>query len=138
MGKGNVQTHLFIYTAETIFPFIAHHKNPLATAIFTATLSSTPQVPITHYTTYTFPSRNYKIATCVTYMQALPLHSSFTLLEGTVGVNTVSPKFVRASSKGTNVQTGKDLCFTIERLVKVVLIARVSSNKYGVGDILEG
>ena len=35
-------------------------------------------------------------------------------------------------------QTGKDRCFTTERLVKIVLIARVSSNKYGVGDILEG
>ena len=34
--------------------------------------------------------------------------------------------------------TGKDRSFTIERLVKIVLIARVSSNKYGVGDTLEG
>ena len=32
--------------------------------------------------------------------------------------------------------TGKDSSFTIERLVKIVLIARVSSNKYGVGAIL--
>ena len=59
-----------------------------------------------------------------------------TLLERTVRVNTVSPKFVRASSKGTNVQTGKDRCFTTEILVKIVLIGRVSSNKYGVGAIL--
>ena len=35
-------------------------------------------------------------------------------------------------------QTGKDRSFTTERLVKIVLIARVSCNKYGVGDILEG
>ena len=34
-------------------------------------------------------------------------------------------------------QTGKDSSFTPERLVKIVLIARVSSNKYDVGDILE-
>ena len=53
-------------------------------------------------------------------------------------MNTVSPKFVRASSKGTNVQTGKNRSFTTERLVKIVFIARVSSNKYGVGDMLEG
>ena len=32
--------------------------------------------------------------------------------------------------------TGKDSSFTIERLVKIVLITRVSSNKYGVGAIL--
>ena len=51
-------------------------------------------------------------------------------------MNTVSPKFVRASSKGTNVQTGKDRYFTTERLVKIALIGRVSSNKYGVGAIL--
>ena len=30
MGKGNVQTRPFIYTAKTLFPFIAHHNNPLA------------------------------------------------------------------------------------------------------------
>ena len=41
MGKGNVQTRPFIYTAETLFPFIAHHNNLLARAIFIATLSST-------------------------------------------------------------------------------------------------
>ena len=35
-------------------------------------------------------------------------------------------------------QTGKDHSFTIERLVKIVLIARVCSNKYGVRDTLEG
>ena len=58
-------------------------------------------------------------------------------LERIVGVNTVSTKFVRASSKGTNVQTGKYRSFT-ERLVKIVLIASLSSNKDGVGDILEG
>ena len=34
-------------------------------------------------------------------------------------------------SKETNVQTDKDHSFTTERLVKIVLIARVSSNKYG-------
>ena len=34
-------------------------------------------------------------------------------------------------------QTGKDHSFTTERLVKIVLIARVSSNIYGVCDILE-
>ena len=59
-----------------------------------------------------------------------------TLLESTVRVNTVSPKFVRASSKGTNVQTGKDRCFTTERLVKIVLIGRVSSNNMASGLIL--
>ena len=32
--------------------------------------------------------------------------------------------------------TGKDSSFTIERLVKIVLITRMSSNKYGVGAIL--
>ena len=30
------------------------------------------------------------------------------------------------------------IIFTTERLVKIVLLARVSSNKYGVGNILEG
>ena len=35
-------------------------------------------------------------------------------------------------------QTGKDRSCTTERLVKIVLIARVSSNKYGIGDTLEG
>ena len=35
-------------------------------------------------------------------------------------------------------QTGKDHSFTTERLVKIVLIARASSNKYGVRDTLEG
>ena len=35
-------------------------------------------------------------------------------------------------------QTGKDRSFTTERLVKIVLIACVSSNKHGVGDTLEG
>ena len=34
-------------------------------------------------------------------------------------------------------QTGKDHLFTTERLVKIVLIAHVSSNIYGVRDILE-
>ena len=33
-------------------------------------------------------------------------------------------------------QTGKDRYFTTERLVKIVLIGRVSSYKYGVGAIL--
>ena len=33
-------------------------------------------------------------------------------------------------------QTGKDRSFTTERLVKIVLIGRVSSYKYGVGAIL--
>ena len=70
------------------------------------------------------------IALCVTYMQSLPLsYRSLTLLERIVRVNTVSPKFVRASSKGTNVQTVK-ISYTTERLVKIVLIARVSCNKY--------
>ena len=49
-------------------------------------------------------------------MQSLPLCNRYlsniahlhTLLERIVRVNTVSPKFVIASSKGTNVQTGKD------------------------------
>ena len=72
-------------------------------------------------------------------MQSLSIsHHSLTLLQRTVGVNTVSPKFVRASTKGTNVQTGKDRSFTTERLVNIILIASVSSNKYGIGDILEG
>ena len=35
-------------------------------------------------------------------------------------------------------QTGKDHVFTTERLLKIVLIARVSSDKYGVGNIPEG
>ena len=35
-------------------------------------------------------------------------------------------------------QTGKDRLCTTGRLVKIVLIAHVSSNKYGVEDILEG
>ena len=35
-------------------------------------------------------------------------------------------------------QTGKDHIFTTERLLKIILIARVSSNKYGVGNIHEG
>ena len=35
-------------------------------------------------------------------------------------------------------QTGKDRSLTTERLVKIVLIVRVSSNKYGVGNTLEG
>ena len=106
MGKGNVQTRPFIYTAETIFSFIAHHNNLLARAIFTATLSSTvrltitrytifhpstsnnplhPRLPITRYTIFHPSSTNnplhylyfstcdYQIATCVTYMQSLPL-----------------------------------------------------------------
>ena len=63
-------------------------------------------------------------------MQSLPLiHRSLTLLERTVGVNTVSPKFAQASSKRINVRTGNDRSFTTERLVKIVLIASVSSNK---------
>ena len=53
-------------------------------------------------------------------------------------MNTVSPEFVRAVSKGAIVQTGKDHSFTPQRLVKIVLIAHVSSNKYGIGDTLEG
>ena len=52
MGKGNVQTRPFIYTAETLFPFIAHHNNLLARAIFTATLSSTARLAITRYTIF--------------------------------------------------------------------------------------
>ena len=168
MGKGNVRTRPSIYTAETSFPFIAHHNNPffIATLSFTPRLAITrytmfhsstaithctifhlsttnnplhylpPQLPITRYTTNTFPPRDYQLATCVTYMQCLPLYCSLTLLERTVRVDTVSPKFVRASSKGSNVQTGKDSYFTTERLVKIVLIGRVSSYKYGVGAIL--
>ena len=84
MGKGNVQTRPFIYTAETLFPFIAHH-NLSARAIFTATLSSTARLAITRYTIFYPSSTNnplhylyfstcdYQIATCVTYMQLLPL-----------------------------------------------------------------
>ena len=85
MGKGNVRTRPFNYTVETLFPFIAHHNNSLATAIFTATLSSTPRLAITRYNIFHpsstnnplhylyFSTRDYQIATCVTYIQSLPL-----------------------------------------------------------------
>ena len=80
-----------------------------------------------------FSTSDYQIAT--RYLHAIVTSAHLHCLKE--GVNTVSPQFVRAGSKGTNVQTGKDRSFTSERLVKIVLIDRVSTNKYGVGDILE-
>ena len=86
MGKGNVRTRPFIYTAEAQIHFIAHHKNPFSNSyiysytIFhprlaiTATLSSTPRPAITRCTIFHPSTTNYPLHTFHPSATNNPLH----------------------------------------------------------------
>ena len=98
MGKGNVQTRPFIYTVETLFPFIAHHNNHLASYIYS--------YPIFHPSISNNPIHYFFFST-----RRLPnsfLHYLHAVVTSLTPLTYIVRKSCWSERRFTNVQTGKD------------------------------